>query len=93
MKDITDTILDLQNKSLCVDFLKSKFIMCSECLMSRILSSNNSLDHDTEIMLFVNDLINSKDDLILNLKELINYIELLNLELQDQKCLNYTEEE
>ena len=92
MKDITDTILDLQNKSLCVDFLKSKFIMCSECLMSRILSSNNSLDNDTEIMFFVNDLINSKDDLILNLKELINYIELLNLELQDQKYQNYKEE-
>ena len=84
MKDINDIILDLQKKSLCVDFLKSNFIMCSECLMCRILSSDNSLDDDAEIMIYVNDLINSKDDLILNLKELINYIELLDLELQEE---------
>lgn len=94
MEKITDAILDLQKKSIQTDFLKSNFIMCSECLMSCIfcLKNTDEVECNVTIMDYVNNLIESKEDLVLNLKELINHLELLDLELQDYMDQNLMEE-
>ena len=51
------------------------------------------LKYDADMMEYINYLSNSNENLILNLKELINYIKLLDLELQDYIGQNSEEEE
>ncbi|WP_405309899.1 hypothetical protein [Methanobrevibacter sp.] len=83
MKKVTDAILDLQNRSTYLDALKSDYMLGIQNLMIAIFDSEDEMTSESKEMMssIVKELINSKEDLILNLNEVIEYIESLDYEL------------
>lgn len=83
MKKVTDAILDLQNRSTYLDALKSDYMLGIQNLMIAIFDSEDEMTSESKEMMssIVKELINSKEELILNLNEVIEYIESLDYEL------------
>ena len=85
MKNIIDAIMDIQEKSMWLNLFKSEYTIDTEILKHCIFCSDEErpLGCENEMENKINNLIESGEDLILNLKEFINYVELLNSELKD----------
>ena len=85
MKNIIDAIMDIQEKSMWINLFKLEYTIDTEILKQCIFCSDEdrSLGCENEMENKINNLIESGEDLILNLKEFINYVELLNSELKN----------
>lgn len=91
MKKTTDAILNLQNRSTYLDFLKSEYMLVAQDLMFTIFDSEDetTLESEEEIEELSCKLIDSKEELIKGLKEFISYVELLNCELKNKECVSH----
>ena len=77
--------LDIQEKSMWLNAFKSEYLLDTELLKHCIFCSDEDkpLECENKMETKINNLIGSGEDLILTLKEFINYVELLNYELKD----------
>ena len=84
MRNITDAILDVQNRSTYLDALKSKYILIAQDLMITIFDSEDSMtsESEEEIKFYINKLILLKEELLVGLNEFTDNVILLNHELE-----------
>lgn len=83
MQNITDAILDVQNRSTYLDSLKSRYMLIAQDLMITIFESEDSMtpESEEEIKFYINELIILKKELLIGLNEFTDKILLLNYEL------------
>lgn len=91
MEKIVDAINKLQRHNIWADSFKSNYIHLSNVVKICITDENMSDICEEMLMDRIQMLICSKEELITILKDLIEYIELLDSELQD--CMNQSMEE
>lgn len=84
MRNITDAILDVQNRSTYLDALKSKYMLIAQDLMITIFNSEDNMDPESEeeIKFYINELILLKEELLVGLNEFTDNVILLNHELE-----------
>ncbi|MBE6509529.1 MAG: hypothetical protein E7Z77_08990 [Methanobrevibacter sp.] len=84
MRNITDAILDVQNRSTYLDALKSKYMLIAQDLMITIFDSEDSMtsESEEEIKFYINELTILKEELLVGLNEFTDNVILLNHELE-----------
>lgn len=83
MKNITDAILDVQNRSTYLDALKAKYMLIAQDLMITIFSEDSMTpESEEEIQYYINELTSLKEKLLIGLDDFANNIMLLNHELE-----------
>lgn len=83
MKNITDAILDVQNRSTYLDALKAKYMLIAQDLMITIFSEDSMTpESEEEIKFYINELTTLKKELLVGLNEFADNVILLNHEME-----------
>ena len=84
MKNIKETISNLEKWSTYLDYLKSQYMLIAQDLMITISDSENSMipESEEEIQYYINELTRLKEKLLIGLDDFANNIKLLNNELE-----------
>ena len=91
MERIEGKLLDLGSRSKSLDYTKSKYMLIGDDLLDSISRHDENMDPELhESMMFeIKELINLKDELIMDLIEFTNHVAILNVELEKNVSDNH----